>query len=264
VLLVQLSDPHIVEEGELLLGVIDSASFLRDAVEHVNRLDPQPDLVLLTGDLVNEGRPAQYHHLRRLLEPLRAPYHLVPGNHDLTDELRAACPERVHGEPGGRADGVIEGPLRVVTLDSSRYPEPGGRLDPEQLIWLDDTLGAAPDHPTVVAVHHPPFATGIKHMDTMAMEAASAAGLASVVAAHPQVERVICGHLHRSITRRFAGTIALTAPGTAHAVQLDLGDDGAAWNHEPPAILLHLLVPEGGVVTHLEVIGDHRPVSFGL
>ena len=123
-LLVQLSDPHIVEEGELLLGRIDTATFLREAIEHVNRLDPQPDLVLLTGDLVNEGRPEEYEHLRELLEPLRAPFHLVPGNHDLTDELRDAFPDHVHGD-GGRADGVIEGPLRIVTLDSSRYPEPG-------------------------------------------------------------------------------------------------------------------------------------------
>jgi Icc protein len=264
VLLVQLSDPHVVEEGELLLGAIDTAALLRDAVEHVNRLDPQPDLVLLTGDLVNEGLPAQYEHLRRLLDPLRAPYHLVPGNHDLTEELRAAFPDRVHGDPGGRADGVIDGDLRIVTLDSSRYPEPGGSLDPEQLTWLDEVLSAASEQPTVVAVHHPPFATGIKHMDTMALDAASSAGLAAVIAEHPQVERVLSGHLHRSISRRFAGTVAMTAPGTAHAVQLDLGDDRAAWNREPPALLLHLLMPTGGLVTHLEVIGDHHAVSFGL
>ena len=85
-----------------------------------------------------------------------------------------------------------------------------------------------------------------------------------MVADHPQVERVLSGHLHRCISRRFAGTIAMTAPSTAHAVQLDLGDGRAAWNHEPPAILLHLWTPTGGVVTHLEVIGDHRPVSYGI
>jgi len=263
VLLVQLSDPHIVDPGELLLGGIDTARFLREAIEHVNRLEPQPDLVLLTGDLVNEGRPEEYAHLRELLAPLQAPFHLVPGNHDLTTALRAAFPDHVHGDTG-RADGVIDGPLRIVTLDSSRYPEPGGALDPDQLEWLDQTLGEAPDHPTVVAVHHPPFATGIAHMDTMALEASSAAGLAAVIAGHPQVERVLSGHLHRHIVRRFAGTIAMTAPGTAHAVQLDLGDSRAAWNHEPPSILLHLWTPSGGVVTHLEVIGDHHPVSFGI
>ena len=262
-LLVQLSDPHIVEPGELLLGGIDTAKFLREAIEHVNRLDPQPDLVLVTGDLVNEGRPEEYAHLRDLLGELHAPFHLMPGNHDLTATLRAAFPDHVHGEVG-RADGVIDGPLRVVTLDSSRYPEPGGSLDPEQLEWLDRTLGEAPDQPTVVAVHHPPFATGIAHIDTMALDARSAAGLAAVIAGHPQVERVLCGHLHRHIVRRFAGTIALTAPSTAHAVQLDLQNGRAAWNHEPPAILLHLFTPAGGVVTHLEVIGEHHPVSFGI
>jgi 3',5'-cyclic-AMP phosphodiesterase len=263
VLLVQLSDPHIVPKGELLLGGIDTARCFREAIEHVNRLDPQPDLVLLTGDLVNEGQSEEYEHLRELLDGLRAPFHLVPGNHDLTAVLRDAFPDHVHGDVG-RADGVIEGPLRIVTLDSSRYPEPGGSLDREQLEWLDATLGEAPDQPTVVAVHHPPFATGIAHMDTMALDTGSAAGLAAVIAGHPQVERVLSGHLHRSISRRFAGTIAMTAPSTAHAVQLDLGGGRAAWNREPPAILLHLATPSVGVVTHLEVIGDHHPVSFGI
>ncbi len=257
-----MSDPHIVPAGELLLGHIDTATMLREAVEHVNRLDPQPDLVLLTGDLVNEGKPDEYAHLRELLAPLRAPFHLVPGNHDLTRELRAAVPDHVHGHGDGRADGVIEGPLRIVTLDSSRYPEPGGSLDPEQLEWLDTTLAAAPDHPTVVAVHHPPFATGIAHMDAMALDAPSSAGLEEVISKHPQVERVLSGHLHRMITRRFAGTLALTSPGTAHAVRLDLGDRVPAWNREPPAILLHQWTPSGGLVTHLEAIGDHHAVEF--
>ena len=261
-LVVQMSDPHIVEKGARLLDQIDTGSMLQHAIHHVNRLDPQPDLVLLTGDLVNEGKPEEYAHLEELLRDLRAPFHLVPGNHDLTPELQAAFPDHVHGEGDGRADGVIEGPLRIITLDSSRYPEPGGSLDAAQLEWLDRTLAAAPDHPTVVAVHHPPFVTGIAHMDTMALDAASAAGLERVVAAHPQVERVLSGHLHRMITRRFGGTVALTAPGTAHAVALDLGGHDPAWNQEPPAILLHRWTPEDGLVTHLEIVGDHHAVPF--
>ena len=229
----------------------------------MNRLVPQPDLVLLTGDLVNEGRPEEYDHLRQLLEPLRAPYHLVPGNHDLTDELRAAFPDHVHGTDG-RADGVIEGPLRIVTLDSSRYPEPGGSLDAEQLEWLDQTLAAVPDSrrssPCTTHRSRPGSSTWTRWRSTRRPRRASRRWSRT----HPQVERVLSGHLHRCISRRFAGTIAMTAPSTAHAVQLDLGDGRAAWNHEPPAILLHLWTPTGGVVTHLEVIGDHRPVSYGI
>ncbi len=124
-LLVQLSDPHIVGRHETLLGGIDTTAFLRDAVTHVNQMHPAPDLVLVSGDLVNEGAPAQYEHLAELLEPLTAPLHLMPGNHDRIDHLRRAFPGLVH-DRHGRADGVIEGPLRIVTLDSSRFPEPGG------------------------------------------------------------------------------------------------------------------------------------------
>jgi hypothetical protein len=98
----------------------------------------------------------------------------------------------------------------------------------------------------------------------MALSAAASAALADVVGRHPQVERVLCGHLHRSITRRFAGTIVLTCPSTAHAVALDLDPDHgrAAWTREPPALLLHRWTPTDGVVTHLETIGHATPVPF--
>ena len=113
-LLVQLSDPHIVPKGELLLREIDTARFLREAIEHVNRLDPQPDLVLLTGDLVNEGHPEEYEHLRELLGALRAPFHLVPGNHDLTAVLRDTFPDHVHGEVGRSFVSTVD--LRIGRL----------------------------------------------------------------------------------------------------------------------------------------------------
>jgi Icc protein len=261
-LLVQLSDPHIVSRHETLLGGIDTTAFLRDAVVKVNALDPAPDLVLLTGDLVNDGTPAQYEHLMELLEPLAAPLHLLPGNHDHLPHLYAAAPTLVH-DRDGRADGVIEGPLRIATLDSSRFPMPAGDLDADQLSWLDAVLAEAPDTPTVVALHHPPFVTGIKHMDVMGLAPGAIAGLHAVVIKHPQVERVLSGHLHRFIAHRFAGTMAMTAPSTAHALELDLADRPPAWTYEPPAMLLHWWQPQDGLVTHLEVIGDHRPVPFG-
>ena len=261
-LLAQLSDPHVVVPGALLLGGIDTTAFLRAAVAHVAALDPEPDLVLITGDLVNDGQLEQYHHLRDLLAPLSAPVHLLPGNHDHVPTLRGAFPQEVPGR-GGRADGVLEGELCVVCLDSSRFPAAGGDLDPDQLTWLDGVLGGA-STPTVVAVHHPPFATGIRHMDGMALSQEASAALATVIERHPHVERVLCGHLHRTITRRFAGTIAMTAPSTAHAVHLDLADGPPAWTDEPPGVLLHHWDPDKGLVTHLSLIGDHPPVPFQM
>jgi 3',5'-cyclic AMP phosphodiesterase CpdA len=259
---VQLSDPHIVSRHETLLGGIDTTAFLRDAIVQVNGLDPAPDLVLITGDLVNDGTPAQYEHLVELLEPLAAPLHLLPGNHDDLHHLQTAVPELVH-DRDGRADGVIEGELRVITLDSSRYPMPAGALDAGQLSWLDGVLREAPHTPTVVALHHPPFVTGIKHMDVMGLAPDAIERLHAVIVEHPQVERVLSGHLHRCIAHRFAGTVAMTAPSTAHALELDLAYRPPAWTCEPPAMLLLWWEPSAGLVTHLEVIGGHRPVGVG-
>lgn len=106
---------------------------------------------------------------------------------------------------------------------------------------------------------------GHGHMDAMGLAPTAAAGLAEVVGRHPQVERVTCGHLHRSITRRFAGTVAMTVPSCAHAVALDLRDgtpEGAS-DLEPPAVTLHQWHPERGLVTHLLPIGDFPATAFG-
>jgi 3',5'-cyclic AMP phosphodiesterase CpdA len=256
-LVAQISDFHIVERGQLALDAVDTAACLRAAVEHLNGLDPAPDVVVATGDLVNDGRPAQYEHLHELLAPLRHPLRLAPGNHDDRDALRAAFPD--HGELGidGFVDYVVEGPVRTVVLDSTRFPEPGGRVDDGQLRWLDRTLAEAPATPTIVAVHHPPFLTGIAHMDAMGFDRDTADALGDVIGRHPQVERVQSGHLHRSITVRWHGTTAATAPGVAHAVTLDLRGGPAAWNREPPACVLHWWTATTGLVSHVQAIGPY-------
>jgi 3',5'-cyclic-AMP phosphodiesterase len=253
----QISDLHVVEAGRLLADAIDTADYTRRAVAHLNQLDPPPDVVLVTGDLVDGGTVTEYEHLSVLLEPLRAPLWLLPGNHDDRDALRSVFGHRVELGDGPRVQFVVEGAVSVIALDSSRPPEPGGHLDVDQLAWLAQQLDAVPpDTPVIVALHHPPFATGIVHMDAMGLAADDAAALGEIVAAHPNVERVQAGHLHRTIARRWYGTIAATAPSVAHAVALDLRPRGlAAWNREPPSYQLHHWTPAIGLVTHVEAIG---------
>ena len=103
----------------------------------------------------------------------------------------------------------------------------------ERLAWLEDVLTSGRERPTVVFMHHPPFRTGIDHMDVIGLAAGDAFG--AIIERHPQVERVLCGHLHRAIQVRWRGTLAATAPSTAHQVALDLrpGADGV-FALEPP------------------------------
>ena len=252
----QLSDPHIVAPGERLYGRLDTAEFLARAVAEINRLDPLPDVTVITGDLVDLGAPAEYAHLRRLIAPLAMPVFVIPGNHDAREPLRQAfAGDGYLPEAGFLQYAVEHHALRLIALDTHIPGQGGGTLCAERLDWLDRTLAAAPQHPTLVMMHHPPFATGIARMDRAGLD--TGAALAAVVARHPQVQRILCGHLHRAIEARFAGTVAGTAPSTAHQFSLDLRE-GAPLRYrlEPAGYQLHLWQEGVGLVTHTAVFGD--------
>jgi 3',5'-cyclic-AMP phosphodiesterase len=254
----QLTDPHIVAPGALLYGRVDTADFLMRAVAELNRLDPAPDIVVITGDLVDKGDPVGYDHLRRLLAPLAVPVFVIPGNHDAREPLRAAFGADGYLPAEGFLQYAVEDyKLRLVALDTLIPGQGGGELCSERLAWLDRTLAAAPARPTLVLMHHPPFLTGIERMDKAGLHQGADA-LEAVVARHPQVERILCGHLHRAIDRRFAGTVAGTAPSTAHQIRLDLRPDASSlrFMFEPPGYQLHLWRGGAGLVSHTAVIGD--------
>jgi 3',5'-cyclic AMP phosphodiesterase CpdA len=165
-------------------------------------LETQPYSV--TGDLVDHGEPEEYEQLRHLLARLSMPVFVIPGNHDAREPLREAFRGAGYLPVDGYLQYAIEDyPLRLVALDTLVPGKHVGMLCAERLGWLDATLAAQPDRPTVILMHHPPFATGITYMDNYGLD--NAAGLAQIVARHPQVERIVCGHLHRAIDRRFAG-----------------------------------------------------------
>ena len=147
--------------------------------------------VLFDGDLTDFGREQEYDNLARFLAPLSMPWFLMPGNHDDPATLRRKFPShRYLAQRAGKIDYVIdEFPVRIVALDSTVPRESAGALDTSQLAWLDDTLAAAPRKPTIVALHHAPFWTGIGHMDGISLADPSA--LEAVIARHRQVERVL-------------------------------------------------------------------------
>jgi 3',5'-cyclic AMP phosphodiesterase CpdA len=253
----QISDLHIKANGKLSYRVVDTAGMLARCVDHVLALKQRPDVLLVTGDLVDFGRPEEYATLKALLAPLPMPYYLIPGNHDERGALRDAFPE--HGylrqwEPFVQY-AIDDWPVRIVALDTVIPGKSGGELCSERLAWLDATLAAAPGSPTVVIMHHPPFETGIGHMDDIGLDGSKA--LAAVIGRHPNVERVLCGHIHRPIQMRFAGTIASVCPSPAHQVALDLAPDAPSrFVMEPPAYQIHQWSAETGVVSHTAFIGE--------
>lgn len=256
-LIAQITDFHVTSGGRLAYGRVDTRTALEACVAQLAAVEPRPDAILATGDLVDRGTAEEYGLLRELLAPLGPPVYVIPGNHDERRALAAAfAGDGYLPRASATLDYTVEDwPVRLIALDTVVPGEDRGALAPAQLVWLDARLSEAPARPTIVVMHHPPFSTGIAWMDRIGLLEGGPA-LARVIAKHKQVERILSGHLHRAIQARFAGTLASTAPSTAHQVSLDLGaESDPAFVFEPPGFQLHLWRAEHGIVSHTSPIG---------
>lgn len=263
-LIAQISDPHLRPAGQLYQGLVDSNALFAAALRQLARLDPQPDVVLLTGDLVDEGRDEEYALARTLLAGLRLPLVAQPGNHDEREAFRRAFAHDPHLPASGPLHLLRDdlGPVRIIALDVTVPGEHHGAVDAEAAAWLDAALARDPARPTLVMMHQPPLATGVPYLDAYACRGEDR--LAAVLARYPAVERLLCGHVHRFMTARFAGTLLCTAPSTASAIALRIAPDAEPASYlEPPALLLHRWTPGAGMVTHLVPIGSFPgPMPF--
>lgn len=255
-LIAQISDHHVREPGVRYQGVVDSNRMFAQALAHLDTLDRRPDLIVLTGDLVDHGRPAEYREVRRLLAATTTiPWLAMAGNHDEREAFRAAFHDQACLPREGPLHFCVDDhPVRIVAVDSCLPGLHHGQVDAAALAWLDDTLARQPTKPTLLMLHHPPFMSGIPYLD--AYRCMDTEGLEAVVRAHPQVERVLCGHVHRSMLRRWAGTVVCTAPSTTTEICLQLRPDAAPASVVGPAgCLLHLWDPAHGMVSHVSHIG---------
>jgi Icc protein len=259
----QISDPHVQPAGVLYNGVVNTGDALTAAVRQVNLLDPLPDVVLLTGDVVEEATPGAYAAARKILDGLRPPLVAIPGNHDTREGFRAAFGDGVALPLDGPLHFVdkMAGEVRIVALDVTVPGQHHGEVDDPGLEWLERTLATEPVRPTVIMMHQPPLICGVPYLD--AYNCRAAGRLAEVVRRYSNVERVLCGHAHRHMQARFGGTLLCTAPSTATAIALRAYPDAIPASYLEPPGFLHHHWHHGLMVTHQIHIGTFPgPYAF--
>jgi 3',5'-cyclic AMP phosphodiesterase CpdA len=258
ILIAQISDLHIKPPGALAYGRVDTAKAFERCVAALNEFRPRPDLVVISGDLVDTPTAVEYDHLQRLLAPLQLPFIGIPGNHDSRELMRTAFPGQSYAAASGALNQTRDvAGLQIILLDSSVPGQPHGELEASTLRWLDATLASSPERPALLFLHHPPFHAGIWHMDRQNL--LNAGELAAIVQKHPRVRLIAAGHVHRTTLTSFAGVAATICPAPNHAVDLDLGElREPSFKVEPPAFHVHAWFPGDGfghVVTHTVPIG---------
>lgn len=247
----QITDLHIVEKGDLLWREWDSAGGVRRAVARLNGLAPQPDFLIVTGDLVDTDTASSYAHLSELLTDLSIPFGLIPGNHDGRAGVRNL--DIGHGFDPAAAPfcqfSLSLGSLRLIALDTLDEGKPSGALCERRLDWFENQLADDPTTPTIVAMHHPPFDSGIAFMDGIGLTQGRERFL-EIVKHAPNIIRIVCGHQHRPITTAVAGTMVSLCASTTAQIPFDLGPDlPLPLVPEPPTLQLHLW-HAGNLVSH--------------
>lgn len=263
-LIAHLSDTHINDEGKPAYGVAPTAENLVRCIEHINQLNPQPDIVLVTGDITYSGRREEAHYAARLLNKLRAPYCIVPGNHDERKSLQDVFSECA----GNAAQGdffsyVVEGyPVRFIGMDSSSPDGPGGEISTAQAAWLAEMLAKEQIQPTVIFMHHPPVRFGVPETDEDGFNDAQLLG--DILDRYSNVLSIFCGHIHLAAHTDWHGTVVSTAPSMGLQLTLDLRLTGPSeFVLEAPGYCLHYYTPEKNLVTYTVFVRDvDGPYSF--
>ncbi len=259
-LIAQISDLHCREaDAPAMLGC-DNNRNIAIAIERLNALSPRPDVAIATGDLTSAGRPEQYAVLATYLAALEMPLYLLPGNHDERGPLLEAFAGRygLVDDGGDFVRTVIDdGPMRLVSLDTSVAGHHHGAIAEERAAWLDESLATASEKPTLIFTHHPPFETGIWWMDRIGI-LDGLDRLAGVLGRHRQVIGMVAGHLHRTMHATFAGVPVTIAPTTCYAVDLDIHDEAPPRvTNEPPGFMLHRWTGDT-LVSHTVFLDDHE------
>lgn len=258
-LIVQISDTHLAGWGKKTFGIAPMAENLARCVEHINELHPQPDLVLVTGDIANDGFKQAYERAANILGKLRYPFYVIPGNHDDRSTLMStfgeqACPS----ESKDFVNYVIEGyDIRLITVDSTMPNAPGGEICATRATWLDERLSETETQPTIIFTHHPPLNFGVAETNIDGFIGADRLG--HVIEKYANIERILCGHIHLSAVAQWRGTVVSTAPSIGMRLVLDLTLKlPSGFTLEDPSYQLHYWSPEKNLVTYTVKVGETK------
>ena len=251
VLIAQLTDTHVVAWDTDTELYVDNNARAADAVAMLNAEVPTPAAVVMTGDLVNDARPEEYAVLTELLAPLRIPVLPLPGNHDDRSLVRTTFADFEWADSEHLSWVQVVDGVRIVGLDSTHPGNHGAEFDAERADWLASVLAAPHAGATVLAMHHPPFVTGIEWMDRAGFSGLDA--LVEIVSSS-SVDRIICGHMHRPIGAAVGGVATQVAMSTVQHVALDLDPTAmVSLVRDPVGYQLHR-VDGVDVVTHSRYI----------
>jgi len=263
-LIIQITDTHIVLPNKKAYGIAETANNLIHCVEAINSLEPKPDVVLVTGDISNNGQHQQLSYAKTILDKLNAPYFVVPGNHDSRDGIRdifgnLACP--TSGD--NFINYVIDQfEIRLIAMDSTIPEKSGAEICVKRAAWLDQQLEQNPEKPTIIFMHHPPVKCSVLETDEDGFIGADRLG--DIVERYACIKAILCGHIHLQAHINWRNTIISIAPSMQMRLMLDLTmQKKSQFYLDKPAFQMHYWTADKKLISYPVLVHDkEKPYSF--
>lgn len=206
----QITDAHLCANPGGTLLSLDTDHSLSEVIRQAKNEQPTADLILVTGDLADNGAEQAYQRLQTYFnDAFEIPVFWLAGNHD-----DCAAMKRVVGD-GQELTGSIETPHWQILMLNSQIPgEVGGELGPDQLDWLNQRLEASAKRGVhvLLCLHHHPVDIGCAWLDEQRI--ADAEDFWAVIQRHPHVRVVMWGHVHQEYDQMRGDVRLLASPST--------------------------------------------------
>ena len=153
---VQISDSHI---GFNKAANQDVTGTLKLAIDKINALPGEHDLLLHTGDITHSSKPAEFDTAQQIVSGAKAgEMFYVPGEHDTASDDGALYLERFgKGTMGTGWYSFAHKGVHFVGLNNSQQIDKMGMLGADQLAWLKNDLGALSSSTPIVIFAHIPL-----------------------------------------------------------------------------------------------------------
>lgn len=254
-IIAQISDTHIA------LDTPDADQRMRDfasTIADINALEPQPDVIVHTGDIVHNGRQDEYARAAATLAGARAPVYAMVGNKDNRANLREAFSAGGYLAPdSGFIDYAVDDhPVRLIALDTLSAGSNKGDFCQERVRNLIGMIDAETTKPIAVFTHHPPFEVMVGP-DRLHFESREIMSRLRRALQHSgRVVAVFSGHVHRPAAGHVGGIPATVM--TSIATTLRKGAYPAEAEGRP-IYYLHRFDPVRGFATETRIVGK-RPL----
>ncbi|MEQ9862934.1 phosphodiesterase [Pectobacterium cacticida] len=243
--LIQLSDLHLTAQDGNLHGR-DPRQQLRAAIADINARQRDADLVVISGDLSDDGSASSYAFLASALARLQIPWRVTLGNHDDRAMFLAQFP-LLADENGFVQSVTTVGNHCAILLDSLQIGDVAGTLCSARLAWLERQLQAASGKNVFLFLHHPPMPIGLPALDGVRLVSEAAEALFQVCQRYGNVRHISAGHVHRPASGAWRGISFSTVRGTNHQSALRFAA-GFEVSLEEPQYAIFLTSEDGHTV----------------